>query len=203
MRARATAESAGGTVADGAIAAPGGPALDFVQRLPARAAAALLIACALGSPVGAVAQGAGADDIRGLWVDHRDDGRRKVAVWIEDCDGALCGRIYWLQKPLSAGGQPKRDRRNPDAALRERPLCGLQILTGFRPAAQRAWTSGHIYNPNDGRTFSSTMSLQDDGSLRIRGYVGISLFGKTVEWVRPREPLERCGESGERSASRG
>jgi hypothetical protein len=37
------------------------------------------------------------------------------------------------------------------------------------------------------------MSLQDDGSLRIRGYVGVSLFGKTVEWVRPQVPLERCG----------
>ena len=91
------------------------------------------------------------------------------------------------------GGEPKRDRHNPDAALRERPLCGLRILTGFRRAKESTWSSGHIYNPNDGRTFSSTMSLQHDGSLRIRGYVGVSLFGKTVEWVRPQEPLERCG----------
>jgi uncharacterized protein (DUF2147 family) len=105
----------------------------------------------------------------------------------------LCGRIYWQKKPLSADGQPKRDRHNPDAALRERPLCGLRILTGFRHTKDGAWSAGHIYNPNDGRTYSSTLQLEPDGSLRIRGYVGLSLFGKTVEWVRPQEVLARCG----------
>ena len=115
-----------------------------------------------------------------------------MAVWIEDCDGLLCGRIYWQKKPLSAAGQPKHDRHNPDAALRERPLCGLKILTGFRRTKDRAWSAGHIYNPNDGRTYSSTLQLEADGSLSVRGYVGLSLFGKTVEWVRPQETLERC-----------
>jgi uncharacterized protein (DUF2147 family) len=114
-----------------------------------------------------------------------------VAVWIEDCDGLLCGRIFWLKKPL-AGGAPKRDQHNPDAALRDRPLCGLAILSGFRPDKPRTWNSGQVYNPNDGRTYDSTISLKDDGSLNVRGFVGFSLFGKTVEWVRPREQLERC-----------
>jgi uncharacterized protein (DUF2147 family) len=135
-----------------------------------------------------------ADDIRGLWVDHRDGDKRKVGVWIEDCDGLLCGRIYWLKKPLS-GGAPKRDQHNPDAALRDRPLCGLQILSGFRRAKEANWTAGHIYNPNDGHTFNSTIHLEPDGSLKIRGYVGVALFGKTVEWVRPSEPPERCAAS--------
>jgi uncharacterized protein (DUF2147 family) len=105
----------------------------------------------------------------------------------------LCGRIYWQKKPFSAAGQPKQDRHNPDAALRDRPLCGLRILTGFRRAKEGTWNAGRIYNPNDGRTYSSTLQLAADGSLRIRGFVGLSLFGKTVEWVRPQETLERCG----------
>ncbi|MBI5920579.1 MAG: DUF2147 domain-containing protein [Betaproteobacteria bacterium] len=132
-------------------------------------------------------------DVRGLWVDHRESDQRKVAVWIEDCDGLLCGRIFWLRKPLSTQGQPKRDKHNPDAALRDRPLCGLKILSGFRRVTESTWGGGQIYNASDGRTFSSTISLENDGSLRIRGYVGISLFGKTVEWVRPQENLGRCG----------
>ncbi len=169
------------------------PAYRAAARMRAGAAALLLMALALASPAAGAAQGSDPEDVRGLWVDHRDGDKRKVAVWIEDCDGLLCGRIYWLKKPLSAGGAPKRDRHNPDAALRDRPLCGLRILTGFRRTKESTWGSGHIYNPNDGRTFSSTMSLQHDGSLRIRGYVGVSFFGKTVEWVRPQEPLERCG----------
>jgi uncharacterized protein (DUF2147 family) len=158
----------------------------------ARALAALLAAFALALPAHGATERAAGDDVRGLWVDHGEVDKRKVAVWIEDCDGLLCGRIYWLRKPLS-GGQPKRDRHNPDAALRDRPLCGLTILTGFRRVKTAAWSAGHIYNPNDGRTFSSTMHLDQDGSLRIRGYVGMALFGKTVQWVRPQENLERCG----------
>jgi uncharacterized protein (DUF2147 family) len=158
-----------------------------------RALASLLIVLAMASPAAGAPASGGSADVHGLWVDHREDDKRKVAVWIEDCDGLLCGRIYWLKKPLSAGGQPKRDRHNPDAALRDRPLCGLMILTGFRRAQENTWSAGRIYNPNDGRTFSSTMRLENDGSLSIRGYVGLSLFGKTVQWVRPPDKLEHCG----------
>ena len=160
--------------------------------MPVRALASLLVALTLAAPASGAPEPAGTDDVRGLWVDHREGDKRKVAVWIEDCDGLLCGRIYWLEKPLSAG-QPKRDQHNPDTALRDRPLCGLKILTGFRRARESTWTAGHIYNPNDGRTFSSTMHLEHDGSLKIRGYIGLSLFGKTVEWVRPQETMDRCG----------
>ncbi len=154
-------------------------------------AGGLLLVFALASPASGASERAVTDEVRGLWVDNREADKQKVAVWIEDCDGLLCGRIYWLKKPLS-GGEPKRDRHNPDAALRERSLCGLTILTGFRRAKENTWSSGHIYNPNDGRTFSSTMTLDQDGSLRIRGYVGLTLLGKTVQWVRPQEPLEHC-----------
>ena len=139
-----------------------------------------------------VASPARAGDIRGLWVDNRDSDKHKVAVWIEDCEaGVLCGRIYWLKKPTS-GGAAKRDQNNPDAALRDRPLCGLRIMTGFRPGEAPTWYRGYIYNPNDGRTFNSTIHVEEDGSLKVRGFVGVSLFGKTVEWVRPQEPLVRC-----------
>ena len=163
-----------------------------ILRMPARALALLLVAAALAAPASAAPESAVTDAVRGLWVDHREGDKQKVAIWIEDCDGLLCGRIHWQKKPLSAGGQPKRDRHNPDATLRDRPLCGLRILTGFRRANEGTWSAGSIYNPSDGRTYSSTISLEPDGSLRVRGYVGLSLFGKTVEWVRPQENLARC-----------
>lgn len=155
----------------------------------ARALASLLlvfvmIAPAVGAP-GLIAS----DDIRGLWVDGN---KRKIAVWIEDCNGQLCGRIYWLKKLLSASGRPKRDLNNPDAALRDRPLCGLTILSGFQRVNGNTWNAGKIYNPGDGSTFNGTISLEKDGTLKIRGYVGISLFGKTLKWVRPQENLEQC-----------
>ena len=136
--------------------------------------------------------GSVADDIHGLWINNKDVGKQKFAVMIEDCGNKLCGRLYWLKKPLSASGLPKRDKHNPNEALRERPLCGLQILTGFQYAGDSTWNAGEIYNPDDGLTFSSTMKLAPEGSLKIRGYVGISLFGKTLEWVRPTEEIARC-----------
>lgn len=128
-------------------------------------------------------------DIHGLWLESK---KQKVAVWIEDCDGRLCGRIYWLKKPLTADGLAKRDPRNPNAALRDRPLCGLMTLNGFRRVSKDTWSNGQIYNPEDGRTFNSTIKLADDGSLKIRGYVGISLFGKTLTWLRPQKKLQPC-----------
>ena len=186
------AEFARAAEARAAVRAAGSPVDRVVLRTPARALASLLLAFALASPAGGAPERSGTGDVRGLWVDHREGDKRKVAVWIEDCDGLLCGRVYWLKKPLSARGRPKLDRHNPDAALRDRPLCGLRILSGFRRVTESTWSAGQIYNANDGRIFSSTISLENDGSLRIRGYVGISLFGKTVEWVRPQGNLERC-----------
>ena len=137
---------------------------------------------------------AGADEhkIQGLWVDNKDPSRQKFAVMVEDCGSKVCGSLYWLKKPLSANGLPKRDKHNPNEALRDRSLCGLQILTGFQPANDALWQDGEIYNPDDGLTFSSTMKLSPEGTLKIRGYVGISLFGKTLEWVRPAEEITRC-----------
>jgi uncharacterized protein (DUF2147 family) len=152
---------------------------------------AILAGLALAVPVAAQSERARRDDIRGLWIDHREPEKRKVAVWIEDCDGMLCGQIYWLKKPLSSG-RPKRDQHNPDARLRDRPLCGLRILSGFKRTGDNTWSAGQIYNPNDGRSFSSTMTLESDGGLRISGYIGLSLFGKSVEWVRPQDKPGRC-----------
>ena len=136
--------------------------------------------------------GSVANDIHGLWINNKDVDKQKFAVMVEDCGNKLCGRLYWLKKPLSASGLPKRDKHNPNEALRERPLCGLQILTGFQYAGDNIWNAGEIYNPDDGLTFSSTMKLAPEGSLKIRGYIGISVFGKTVEWVRPTEEITRC-----------
>jgi uncharacterized protein (DUF2147 family) len=48
------------------------------------------------------------------------------------------------------------------------------------------WTDGHIYNPSDGKEYKAYMKLKDHKTLTVRGYVGISLFGKTDTWTRVR-----------------
>lgn len=129
------------------------------------------------------------NDIYGLWVESK---KQKVAVLIEDCKGKLCGHIYWLKKPLTREGKHKRDPHNPDVALRQRPLCGMKILSGFSHEKENKWSGGEVYNPKDGYTFRSTIKQAEDGSLKIRGYIGIPLFGKTTKWQRPEKDMQQC-----------
>jgi uncharacterized protein (DUF2147 family) len=74
--------------------------------------------------------------------------------------------------------------KNDDPALRKRPLLGLAILYGLRRAGEDSWEDGKIYNPDDGVDYNATMSIQKDGTLRVRAYVLHPIFGKTLIWTR-------------------
>ena len=92
-----------------------------------------------------------------------------AVVKISPCasgEGTLCGRIVWLWDPSTA-----TDSRNSDPALRGRPLVGLDMLSGFRPGAAGEWTGGHIYNPEDGNTYSATLKRRDATTMEVRGCV--------------------------------
>ena len=93
-----------------------------------------------------------------------------------------------MEKPVNEAGNPHTDRNNPDTALQDRPIMGLPILTGFDPGdAANVWDDGQIYNPEDGETYNSVMSLKDGGDkLEVRGYVGLPIFGQSQVWTRSR-----------------
>jgi uncharacterized protein (DUF2147 family) len=116
----------------------------------------------------------------GVW----DTGKANVRIY--DCGGKLCGRITSLHKPKNPDGTDKVDAHNPDPAKRKRKIVGLHILRGFVQDKDEAnyWTRGRIYNPEDGDVYKCTLTLRKDGKLRVRGYVGIPLLGKTQIWTR-------------------
>lgn len=154
-------------------------------------AAVVGVAVAAGPP--AAAQPAGADAIVGLWATEEDaeDGRAHVEI-VRRGDG-FEGRIVWLEKPVydadderGMGGQPKIDRENPDPALRQRPLLGLTMVQGFEAAGGGRWQGGTIYDPDNGKTYRCKAWLEEDGSLGLRGYIGISLLGRSTRWTRVR-----------------
>ncbi|MDE2234090.1 MAG: DUF2147 domain-containing protein [Gammaproteobacteria bacterium] len=125
--------------------------------------------------------------IEGVW--STQDG--KARVQIVEQDNRFKGRIVWLKQPLfpandpqGMAGKPKVDRKNPDNKLRTRPIMGLPLLDGFHYAGDAVWRGGTIYDPESGKTYSCNITLMQDGSLRIRGYVGIPLFGRTEIWKR-------------------
>ena len=119
-----------------------------------------------------------ADTPVGLW----DAGESHIEIY--RCGELLCGRIAALDEPLDAEGQPKIDDKNPDPALKGRPMLGMDLIADFSRKSDRRWVDGTIYDPRDGKTYKCKMTLQEDGTLEVRGYVGLSLFGKTVVWTR-------------------
>ena len=103
-----------------------------------------------------------------------------VAVQIFDCGGVLCGRIVWLQRPRDAAGHLVRDKKNPDPALQQRPLCGQTVLWGLQPAGPDRWKDGWLYNPDDGNTYRVNAQLSAADTMIARIYLGIPLFGETL-----------------------
>ena len=102
----------------------------------------------------------------GLWQTTRPGG----VVEISACDTvSVCGTVISVD-PERADSD-NLDRRNPERALRDRPLIGLQVLWSFRPAAD-AWTDGRLYNPETGQTFSASMRLVSEDRLKVTGCLG-------------------------------
>ena len=114
----------------------------------------------------------------GMW----DTGESHIEIY--NCGERLCGRIAALDEPLDEQGNPKIDDKNPDPSLKGRSLLGMDLVAGFSRKSDRRWVGGTIYDPRDGKTYKCKMNLQKDGTLKVRGYVGVSLFGKTVVWTR-------------------
>jgi uncharacterized protein (DUF2147 family) len=99
----------------------------------------------------AVASPALAADPHGVWLTEPGTSRIRIA----DCGGALCGTIVWLKDPNDAETQkPRLDKFNADASKRSRPLMGVTIVIGMKPAGADKW-SGQVYNAEDGKTYTA------------------------------------------------
>lgn len=122
------------------------------------------------------------DKILGNWLSEEKDGR----IEIYKTGDKYFGKLVWGRELVEADGKtPRKDRtdtKNSDPALRSRPLLGLVLLTNFK-YDDGEWNGGKIYDPKSGKTYSCTMKLKGD-KLEIRGYVGLSMFGRTTVWTR-------------------
>ena len=121
----------------------------------------------------------------------------KFVFHIVDCDGGeLCGDLVWLSRALDkATYQPKRDKDNPDPALRDRPVCGLRVVTGLEPDGDNRWESGRFYNPDDGNNYGAWMRFDPEAdALTIRAYLGVEMLGKSMKLTQVDAPTEGCEE---------
>ena len=118
------------------------------------------------------------DEILGTWL--TDDKRAKIQIFKEG--QRYHGKIVWLKEPKDGSGNIHKDTKNPDKALRDRPILGITLVSDFVFERGR-WTDGEIYDPDNGKTYDCNMKLKRN-KLEVRGYVGISMFGRTVVWTR-------------------
>ena len=133
----------------------------------------LLIALSLLIPTAAYA--GTPDPATGLWLTQNE----RSVIEVKPCDQGLCGHVYWI---IEDGMQT--DSNNPDETKRATPMCGLPILWGFKKEQAGVWENGNIYKADDGDLYSADIEFQDDGTLKVRGYLGVSWLGKTQIWNR-------------------
>ncbi|MEW6586440.1 MAG: DUF2147 domain-containing protein [Nitrospirota bacterium] len=119
------------------------------------------------------------DEIVGQWY---TDGEKSL-VEIYKCEDLYCGKIVRLKNPKDEEGKDKVDKNNPDESLRSRRLLGLPIAWGFRANGDNTWEGGKIYDPRNGKTYSCKIKFEGN-KLKVRGYIGFSLFGRTTTWTK-------------------
>jgi uncharacterized protein (DUF2147 family) len=126
-------------------------------------------------------------DPSGYWV--KPDAERESKIQVFKCGSGrtqLCAKIAWLKEPNDSKGQPLHDVRNEDPSRRGRPIVGLQLFTGLTASAPGTW-NGSIYNPEDGHTYTATVTLVSRNQITLRGCKAWLLCGEK-QWLRTSAP---------------
>lgn len=108
-----------------------------------------------------------------------------VHVMISEKGDTYQAQIVWLEKPFDDKGQLRRDKLNPDPALRS-VLADRVILAWGLKYDRKAneWSGGKIYDPDTGKTYKAVLKFENSTNLKVRGYIGMPTFGRTMTWKR-------------------
>lgn len=128
------------------------------------------------------------DGVLGVWLIASKEA--KVELY-KNAQGQLEGRLVWLKEQFDEDGRPRTDVENDNPALRNRPILGMVLASGFEWNTEtKEWQNGSVYVPGNGNTYCGTIKLRPDGTLFLRGYIcGIRFLGKTSYCTR--STLER------------
>lgn len=125
------------------------------------------------------AQVSDSDKILGEWLNEE----KNEKILIYKTGNNYFGKVIWANNIFEEDGKtPKKDLKNSDDQLQHRTLLNLVVLNNFQ-FNDAIWDNGTIYDPKSGKTYNCTIKIKDD-KLEIRGYVGISLLGRSTYWER-------------------
>lgn len=116
--------------------------------------------------------------ILGEWYTTEKD----AIIEIFEKEGKFFGKVVWMEE-THIDGKPILDTNNSDKSKRNRPILGMNLLEDFE-FSNGAWENGTIYDPRNGKSYSCTIKKKSDDVLEVRGFVGLSLIGRTVEWTK-------------------
>jgi uncharacterized protein (DUF2147 family) len=141
------------------------------------------LGCTLGVRAEAGAQGPPPKSPVGRWKTIDDlTGKAKSVVLIWEQGGKLFGRIQKLVDPDPKDPNPTCD--GCAGAQKGKPVVGLQILWDLQKNGD-GWSGGTILDPATGKTYKCLLSVEDGGTkLKVRGFIGLSLLGRTQYWLR-------------------
>lgn len=116
----------------------------------------------------------------GTWQSVDEDGAKKAVVKItQDSNGDLRGTIIKLnQKPGALCEKCEGDKKG-------KPIEGMSIIWSLKKVGDNAWGEGAIMDPSNGKTYKLKAEMAEGGQkLKLRGFIGVSLFGRTQTWNR-------------------
>jgi uncharacterized protein (DUF2147 family) len=119
-----------------------------------------------------LAQNTPQDAVLGTWFNAEKDGK----IQIYKTGDKYFGKLIWMKNP-------RKDTENVDAKLHTRDLQGIVLLNNFKFTG-KTWEDGTIYDPKNGKTYSCIIKSKGLNNLDIRGFIGISLLGRTTSWTR-------------------
>jgi uncharacterized protein (DUF2147 family) len=120
-------------------------------------------------------------DLVGQWYNAKDD----IVLTLFEDRQTVSGKVTWMKFPNDVNGNPKTDLLNPDESLRNRESVGMSIMSSFAHIAGNVWDNGELYDPKKGKTYTGIITLKDENTLNLRGYIGLSFIGRySSTWTR-------------------
>lgn len=117
--------------------------------------------------------------IENIWY----NGTKSAKVQIYKSGNHYEGKVVWLREPKDENHLDKLDVHNPESKLRTTPVIGMVILKNLRENEKNVFSGGTIYDPKNGKTYSCKITIVDAANLDLRGFIGISILGKTEHWI--------------------
>lgn len=127
-----------------------------------------------------------ADKIVGVYYVIEDETGEESKIKIaRDEDGTYYAQVVWMKNPDMPDGSPKLDFNNPDPALRTVRADQIKMMTGleYNPK-KKEWEHGKVYNPINGKMYKGYMTFVSETKLKVRGYLGFSMLGRTMYWTK-------------------